>query len=228
MIFPNLIIEKKVQVDDKTRLDASRSFAQNETITTIEISPDNSVTFYDVTADGFLDWQFDTDGTIQIVVRLTGSATGPITHQKGLIVVTELEDNLFSDDAMLVEHEGDILNYLREGRNSFIDKHRLSQSEILNDLDKSGIWKDDNSRYTADDIVDIQEFAVWSKFMTLRFIYEGLSNSIDDIFHDKSVRYLNLELGAKKRACLRLDSDGDGTNDDREIVDLVSGDLIRG
>lgn len=228
MLFPKLRIEKKVQVDDKTRLDASISYAQDEAITLLEISPDNGVTFYDRTSNGSLDWQFDSDGTFNVIVRITGDVTGPVTYQKTILVVTESEDNLFSDDQMLVDHEDDILNYVRKGRDSFIDKHRTSQGIILNDLDKSGIWKDDNSRYTASDITDIQEFKEWSKFLTLKIIFESISNAVDDIFSEKANRYRSMEVEAKKRAYLRLDSDGDGQVDNTEIRNIFTGDLVRG
>lgn len=228
MLFPKLRIEKKVQVNDKTRLDASISYAQDESITKIEISPDNGATFYDRTSAGYLDWQFNIDGTPTITVKVTGDVSGPISYSKTILVVTEAEDNLFSDDSELVDHEDDILNYVRNGRDSFIDKHRTAQGIILNDLDKSGQWKDDNSRYTASDIVDIQEFKEWSKMLTLKLIFESLSNAIDDIFATKANRYRSMEVEAKKRAYLRLDSDGDGTNEDSEIKNIFSGDLIRG
>lgn len=227
MLFPKIKIENKVQVDDKTRIE-SFSFAEGENITLVEISPDNGTTFFDCTDNGYLDWQFDSEGTFPIIIRVTGDVTGPIQSQKTILVVTEAEDNLFSNDNMLIDHEDDILGYVRDGRDSFIDKHRTAQAMILNDLDKSGVWKDDNSRYTASDIVDIQEFAEWSKFLTLRLIFEAVSNAVGDVFEVKADRYMNMETSAKNRAYLRLDPDGDGNIDDTEIINIRSGDLIRG
>ena len=222
MIFPNIRTERIVQVNDKTRLDASRSFA-NETdeITQVEISTDEGVTYVDVTGNDYLDWQFSSAGVVNIYVRINGTDT----ETTGLLVISEEEDNLFSNDSQLVEHEDDILNYVRSGRNSFIDKHRLAQQMILNELDKSGTWKKDNERYTADDITDIQEFSEWSKMLTLQLIFESLSNAIGDIYNDKANRYRGMATSAKDRACLRLDPDGDG---ETEIVSVFSGDLIRG
>ncbi len=226
MIFPHIKIETLVQEKDKTRIDVSRSFANSETITLYEISVDNEVTYIDVTENMHLDWAFSTEGTYPIFVRLTGSVSAPVTDSKTMLVITEAEDNLFSNDEELVLHEDDILNYVREGRSTYLDKHRLAQQMILNDLDKNQIWKQDGSRYIASDIVDTQEFSEWSKFMVLRVVMESLSNDINDIFHEKAVRYRSMEVEAKKRACLRLDSNGDGEID--EAVNLMSGDLIRG
>lgn len=225
MIFPHIQIEKYVQENDKTRIDVARSFANGEEITLYEISVDNEVTYIDVTANMFLDWAFTTAGAYPIFVRLTGTVTAPITMNKTIVIKTEAEDNLFSSDDDLVQHEDDILNYVREGRSTYIDKHRLAQKIILNDLDKNQIWKDDNTRYTAADIIDVQEFAEWSKFVVLRLVMESLSNDINDIFHEKAIRYRSMEVEAKKRACLRLDSDGNG---EVEAKNIMSGDLIRG
>lgn len=224
MIFPHIQLENVIQENDKTRIDVARSFANGEVITLYEVSVDNEVTYIDVTADMYLDWAFDTAAVYPIFVRLTGDS--PITFSKDLLVKTATEDNLFSVDDDLVQHEDDILNYVREGRSTFIDKHRLAQKMILNDLDKNLIWKDDGTRYTADDIVDTQEFAEWSKFMVLRIVMESLSNDVQDIFHEKAVRYRSMEVEAKKRACLRLDSNGDGET--TADTNLLSGDLVRG
>ena len=226
MIFPHIQLENIVQENDKTRIDVARSFANSETIDLYEVSVDNEATYIDVTADMVLDWAFDAFGVYPIFVRLTGSVSGEITFSKNLMVKTAEEDNLFSNDDELVQHEDDLLSYVREGRSTFLDKHRLAQNMILNDLDKNQIWKDDGTRYTADDIVDTQEFSEWSKFMVLRIIMESLSNDVQDIFHEKAVRYRTMEVEAKKRACLRLDSNGDG--EINEKVNLISGVLTRG
>ena len=62
----------------------------------------------------------------------------------------------------------------------------------------------------------------WSKFMTLRLIFEGLSNAIDDIFHEKAVRYRKMELEARDRAKYRVDLNNDGDVDDDEGFDFRS------
>ncbi len=226
MIFPHIQAEIVVQENDKTRIEVSRSFANDESITMYEISVDGGTIWYDVTADMYLDWAFATAAVETITVRLTGSVSSPITDTKSIVVKTAAEDNLFSSDDDLVQHEDDILNYVREGRSTFLDKHRLAQKVILNELDKNQIWKDDNTRYVASDIVDIQEFAEWSKYLVLRLVYEAISNATDDVFSQKAARYRDEETHAKKRACLRLDSNGDGEIDNTEQVDLTAGNLV--
>lgn len=228
MIFVNAELENKVAVSDKTRIDVSRTFAQGETITQIEIQPDAAESFYDVTSSKYLDWQYAADGTKAITVRVTGSVSGAVTSASSLDIVSEADDNLFSIDADLKALEDDILNYIRNGRNSFKDKHREAQKVILNELDASRIWKDDGSRYVAADIVDIQEFKQWSTYLTLRLICESLSNEVGDLWADKAQKYNSMAIQAKSRASYRLDTNGDGEiNEIDEKVDTFSNTLVR-
>lgn len=226
MIYAKLKTESVLQENDKTRLDASASFANlGSTIELYEIDPLGDGTFYDVTTDKYLDFVFPLEGNYSPVLRLTDELAATITTTANIEVITAVTDNLFSNDNDLVSHEDDILKWTKEGRDSFLDKHRLAQDIILNDLDKSGIWKRDGERYVAADIVDIQEFADWSKYLVLRLIFESLSNATNDIFHEKSMRYRAEEVQAKKRACLRLDDNGDGETTKHEITttDMIYG-----
>lgn len=59
MIFPILNLEAKVQEGDKTRLDATQTFAVGgDEITLIEITPAKGENAIDVTADKYLDWAY--------------------------------------------------------------------------------------------------------------------------------------------------------------------------
>ena len=78
-----------------------------------------------------------------------------------------------------------------------------------------------------DEILDIEEFADWSKFMTLRLIFEGLSNATDDIFHEKAVRYNHLEAQARDRARIKIDLDGDGTQESEEDISFRSVEFLK-
>jgi hypothetical protein len=80
-------------------------------------------------------------------------------------------------------------------------------------LDEKRIWDTQGNRLTLDAITDVVEVKDWSKFMTLRLIFEGISNATDDVFHEKALRYKALEVEARNRAALRLDRDGDGETD---------------
>ena len=56
-IFPNAELEEVVQVDDKTRLDARKSFVSKDEadVTLIEVEPEAGSGFIDVTGSSFKD-----------------------------------------------------------------------------------------------------------------------------------------------------------------------------
>ena len=223
-IFGNLHLEEKLQINEKTRLDCSRSFVSNEAaISLMRIKPEASGSFVTVTTDKYLDWAYETAGTKTVTVEIT---TDGAAHEftKTIEVVSEANDNLWSSDADLVQHEPDIMNYVPEGKNAFLNIHRLAQTRILAWLDEKKIWDDDNNKLTAA-AVAAADMAEWSKYLTLQYIFEGLSNSMDDIFHEKGLRYRALAETAASRAVLRLDIDGDGSTDEK--VNNFTGLLLR-
>tara|TARA_Y100000593_G_scaffold55043_1_gene102891 strand:+ start:1567 stop:2247 length:681 start_codon:yes stop_codon:yes gene_type:complete len=223
-IFGNLHLEEKLQINEKTRLDCSRSFVSNEAaISLMRIKPEASGSFVTVTTDKYLDWAYETAGTKTVTVEIT---TDGAAHEftKTIEVVSEADDYLWSSDADLVQHEPDIMNYVPEGKNAFLNIHRLAQTRILAWLDEKKIWDDDNNKLTAA-AVAAADMAEWSKYLTLQYIFEGLSNSMDDIFHEKGLRYRALAETAASRAVLRLDIDGDGSTDEK--VNNFTGLLLR-
>jgi hypothetical protein len=125
-------------------------------------------------------------------------------------------------------HEPDILNYVRPGRASFLDVHRRCQELILDWLDKNGYTDVDGEKFTKTSIVNIDEVKSWATYMALRLIFEGLSNSTEDVFAAKAQRYLSMEAEARKRLILRLDEDGDGVADEPEKTVVGTIYLVRG
>ncbi len=63
--------------------------------------------------------------------------------------------------------------------------------------------------------------------MTLRLIFEGISNAVDDVFALKAQRYSSEEIRARHRAVIRIDIDGDGTVDDFEDIHIHTGRIWR-
>lgn len=225
-IFPVLVTESKLQQFDKTRLDGTKSFISTgeAAISLIEIQPEATASFVTVTSDMYLDWAYETDGSKVVTLRITTDGS-PTTRTSTITVVTEANDKLFSKDSELVPHEPDIMNYVPEGRSSFINVHRLAQDRILTYLDEKRIADNDGNRLTASAIIDTEEVNDWSKFLSLQYIFEGLSSSTDDIFSEKAERYRQMVNKAKNRAVLRFDKDGDGVADTK--ADLYSMNLIR-
>lgn len=219
MIFHTMLLEKSVQTDDKTRLDATRLFvsADEGTITLVEIEPEAAAGFVDVTGtssdDFFLDWAYDTDGDKVVTLRVTTTLTAADTKTFTLTTQTPTDDKLFSGDDDLIPHEDDIMQYLRAGRFSFLDKHRVAQERIMGWLDEKRIYAADGTRLTKGQIFDITEVRDWSKFQTLSIIFEALVVNVGDTFTEKSNKYNNMMAIARNRAAIRLDFDEDGEQD---------------
>ncbi len=225
-IFHKIISEDVVQVDDKTRIDVSKSFVSPDeaAISLYEVDPGDGSGFIDVTTNRYLDWQYSADGAITITSRITTDGA-PTTKTQTISIVTEVDDKLFSNDKDLVEEEDDILDYVRDGRNSFLDKHRLAQELILDDLNDANIRDSKGDRLTKDAVVDIKEVHEWSKYLTLMIIFDNQSNVVGDIFDEKARMYESKMLRAKSNGFLRLDRTGDGL--DKQLVDTTAGDLNR-
>ena len=225
MIFPSLSLETVLQVEDKTRINASRSFVNNnEIISDVLIQPEATEAFISVfNADSekwFLDWAYITDGLKDVVVRVITDVTPAGRDRTYQInVLTADDDTLFSSDSDLLPWETDILNYLPKGKNSYLYAHRKAQDIIIAYLDEQRYWKQDGSRITKQDIAAItdnevrKQFTEWSTFQTLLIIFESIQVSNNDIFESKRIKYEALRNSARSRSALRLDLDGDSQLD---------------
>lgn len=236
MIFPNLKHENIVQLNDKTRFDANDSFVTiGETITNVEIEPDAGVGFISVYDGGdpdnidenwFLDWAYETDGDKTISVKVT-TDMGDKTSTYTINAITAENDKLFSVDADLYAYEPTLKRNLPQGKNSFLYAHRKSQEKIIAYLDEQRIWKQDKTKFTKDDLIDLDEFKQWSIFQTLLIIFESSQLVRDDIFQEKREGYEMDMKSARKRGGLRLDFNGDGTQATNETNNMVTTRLIR-
>lgn len=226
-VFPHLETEPTVQVDDRTRLDASKSFVSTGTISTIEIDPDGSAGLIAVTTNGYLDWSYAASGTYTVTTRVTDNSSASAEFTQTVSVVTASADKLFSTDDDLKLHEPDILNWVEEGRNSFKNVHRRAQKLILEWLKREGYRDTNGDFFTKAAIVNIENVKQWSTFVALRLIFEGISNAVDDIFAEKAKRYKGQEVQWRKTVLLNIDVDGDGIVDDAEGLDTSSAFVAR-
>lgn len=227
-IFAVLESENVVQVGDRTRLSAFKTYStpDESPITLVEIRPSATDPYVNVTAPRFLDWQYSSAGTKTVDLRVT-TAGAPTLISKTIASVTAADDNLFSTDFDITAHETDVLKYTQAGRNSHIDKHRAAQARIMTSLDEMRVHAQDGDRLTKADVKDIQELKDWSKFLTLQIIFEGLSNAVDDVFMRKAKTYQHMADIAKQRAVLRFDFNQDGTLDVSENTDMASYRVVR-
>jgi hypothetical protein len=230
MIFPSLSLETTLQVEDKTRLDASLSFISNfneDEITDVLIEPESGAGFVSVfntdKSKWYLDYAYVTQGNkvVTCQVNTTLNPTGR-TRNYNIEVITEEDDCLFSSDGDLYPYEPQIVNYLPRGKNSYKYAHRKAQEKIINYLDEQRIWHEDGSRYTKQEIALLaqsnseikEQFRFWSTFETLLIIFESNQVSNQDIFQEKKEEYMSMRNSARKRSALRLDQNKDGVIDD--------------
>lgn len=234
MIFPLIETEPVVQVADKTRLSAVKSFKSNDegAFVSVKIKPEDSGSFINVTGaapfnskNWYLDWAYTTSGTKIVTLEIV-TATSTTTFTKTIGVVTEADDKLWSSDDDLVQYEPDIMNWVRAGRASFKDYHRLSQKRILEWLDNIKVWNKDGEPFTKNDITlaianeDLKRISV---FWTLEAIFGGLSNKPDDVFavKEKAYRASRKEVLAD-RSRIRADYNKDGVIEKGEQYQLRS------
>lgn len=233
-VFAYLELEPIVQVDDRTRLSAVKSFAtQDESaISMVEIDPGTG-TFVDVTPDTatdsenyYLDYQFSSAGSKTIRARITAGSTVN-TVSKTITVLSVADDALFASDADLATAEPDVLQYVKSGRNTFKDIHRAAQDEIIQYLNEQGYTDSEGDPLTKDAIVDFDEVKLWSKYTALRMIYEGLSNAVDDIYAKKAAKYDKAIIPHRNKVIIRLDVDGDGEVDTNEGIGVQTCELFK-
>jgi len=234
-IFPVIETDHVVQVNDKFRISAVKSYVAKgqEPISDVEIEPFDGHGFVSVFSprgsDWFLDWQYDTEGEKQITLRITSGSDTPVTQEVTAVVecLTAEQDHLLSADQDLVAIESKILSWVPAGRNSFLYAHREAQRQILEWLWTNGFKKSNGSKVEKSDLLDIEEFRFWSRFVTLRLIFNDISNSVDDIFDKKAKAYKNEEFLWRNKASLKLDWNGDGNLEDLEFVDMTVRSLVR-
>ena len=162
---------------------------------------------------------------IVTVVASNGSDTDTKTFY--LKAYSEAGDYLFCSDGDLIAHEPDIMSWTQNGRSSFKNVYRRAQKQIIAWLDEKGYCNVYGDKYSKRDILDVEEVRQWATFMSLRLIFQGLSNAIDDVFDRKSKLYEASEIAARGRVILRLDTNKDGQIEDAEGLSIYSGSLFR-
>lgn len=224
--FGVLETEDVVQVKDKTRLSAIKSYIKKgaPAISKVQIKPEASESFIDVTGssykDWFLDWQYETAGAkIATLEITTGTGGGAVveTFDSTFEVITVADDKLLSSDKDLVALETDILKYVPAGRSSFLNAHRRARDLILDWLDAIRIWRDNGQKLTKDDIAVTDDLRQLSVYQALEIIFMGISNKVDDVFFIKARSYRSLQLDLKNRGRIQASFAKTDDNDDETV-----------
>lgn len=232
-IFGNIELESVVQLNDKTRINCSKTFVSkgSPAITLVRIKPEATDSFITVSGspvaskDFFLDWQYTTAGVKTVTLEVTAGTTETFTAT--IEAVTATADKLFSTDQDLMAIEPEILKWIPVGRNSFINVHRASQKLILDWLDSIRVWRTDGTKLTKADLSLTDDLKQLSIYMTLELIFMGISNKTDDVFLAKAREYRAKAFDVKQRGRIQADFDGTGTLTPGEGADMRSFNLFR-
>jgi hypothetical protein len=162
------------------------------------------------------------DGTSGFTFSVTTQGQSQVSDFIHIQTTIDPVDRLFSTDQDLELEEPSIRKYVPEGKNSFKSVHRHCQTKIIEYLDRHGFINIYGGKYEKEDCVNVSEFREWSRYMALRIIFEALSNASDDVFSKKRDYYSEMEVQARQRAILRIDTDKDGVLDDTEGLDQNS------
>lgn len=231
-IFPSLILEPTVQLNDKTRLDATKSFVSKDeaAVTLVRIKPLAAGSFITVTGtsskDWYLDWQYSAAATNTVTVEITTDGS-PTTYSATIDSITSTTDALWASDADLIAYESDIMKWVPAGRNSYLNIHRKAQKLIVDWFAQKRILQDDGTRFVASEISPTNEIKLLSIYWALQLIFEGISNKPDDVFAAKAKYYNGLVLELKNSGQIEADFDGSGTVDTAEKQDMFSVRMIR-
>lgn len=141
-------------------------------------------------------------------------------------VYTPEGDGLYSEDSDLVSLEPDIMKWVQSGRATYLDLHRKSQKLILDYLDRKGFRNEDGKKITKFMLVDNSDVRVWSYYQVLKLFFLGIQNDKDDVFKKKSDYYSKLEVDARERVEISLDSDEDGEPDESSKLHVSSGRML--
>jgi len=197
MIGVQVIREPIVQVNDKTRIDLRKSFSslsESFTVATIDFGAGP----IDVLSKMYLDWLFNAPNANQTIDVHLETATDSADLQVSMVVISEADDKLFSSDDDLMVHEPDIMDWVRPGRASFKNIHRMVQTKILDWLNGKKFRMTNGDRITKDAIVDVADVREWATYWALQLIFEGRSNAIDDVFAQKADEYSQKKISHRE------------------------------
>lgn len=227
--------EKVVQVNDKTRISAVKSFIARgaSPITRVEIQPEASEVMVEVgtnlipQSQWVLDWVYETAGVKVVSLKITQADLTETTFTQQIEVLTEAEDMLWSDDQDLVTYEADILKWLPDGKASFKFVHRRAQRLILDWLDEIRVYKIRGQRLEKEDMQKTEDLRRLSAMWTLALIFQSLSNRPDDVFAQKSTYYMDRKAEAQSRGRIQADFNNNQVEDDSDNQDMRTFFMVR-
>jgi hypothetical protein len=162
----------------------------------------------------------------KIVTVFADDGADSLSIDKSIKLYSIAGDALFSSDQDLVGQKSDILKWTKAGRNSFLDFHRKAQNEIIDFFRGKGFINTYGDPLRLKNFVKPEDLNQWSVFLTLRLIFDDISDEVDDIHYVEARQFEGREMRLRDRY-MRLDNDDDGVADKGEGINLTSGRLFR-
>lgn len=226
-IFGCILTDDCVQVDDRFRIWADKNSVtpDEDVISMVEVSPDGGITWYDVSDDLYLDWQYPSEGTYEIQTRVTAGANSE-TFTKEITVKTEEEDCLFAGDEDLRGLEPMIYDCLECYRCSYKYIHRQVKKCLMDCLLREGLLWDGCEAIDLMRLKTSHQLRKLATYWALELIFMSFSKSNDDFYYDRAKHYRKLRSEAYSSYRVYFDKDGDGTVESNEYL-IRSNRLIR-
>lgn len=139
---------------------------------------------------------------------------------------------VFADDIDLKKELYEISEFLPTGANSHILTHEIVRDEIVQEIRRSGAYKESLStgrlkEISAFDFLDIEQVRQAAIYMALSKIYLNVSDDGDGIFRQKSIDYNSKYKEQMRLFYLDLDRDDDGNSDEEEELASATFRMIR-
>jgi len=232
MIFINANFENYVQINDKTRIDVSKTFSQSVSITDITIKPsatDTAVSVYNSgdTSLWFLDWAYTSAATNTVTIVATDSGATTYTKELTIESVTEATDYLYSNDRDIFKIETELKDYIPDGYSSFNYVHREAQQRILDFINRKNLRNRDDTRFLKTQLNLDQDIRRWSTYEALQIIYSDLFVTGGDKFAIKADTYTKERDKLRTQNALRIDYNKDGTIEPGETVNIRTTQLVK-
>jgi len=222
-IFGIFKCDDKVFTGDKLAVDVSGSFLQpglTFAVVSHEISFDSGVTWIDISATKKISWIFSTSGAKVISLRLNTTLPSTQTFTKNVTCLNLTTQGLFSNDSDLYGYETEIDQYLPKKWSSWNLVHLKAQDWIIDWLDEKRLFKENGSKYTPADILDVEQVKQLSCAKVLELIYESNINTVDDVFTQKRDKYKQMVQEKASKSQIALDFNGNSLQEEDEKTDL--------
>lgn len=216
-IFGCILTDDCVQVDDRFRIwvDKNTVTPDEDAISMVEVSTDGGITFYNVSDDLYLDWQYSAAGTYEIQSRVTAGANSEVFTQE-IVVKTEEEDCLFANDEDLRALEPTLYDCLECYRCSYKYIHRQVRKCLMDCLLREGLLWDGCTEVELTTLKTSHQLRKLATYWALELIFMSFSKSTDDFYYDRAKHYRRLRNETYGSYRVYFDKDQDGVTESHE------------